>query len=580
MQIQKNRLVLCLLISGIVAILLSTLFALGLFSGWQMKLGDALYKQKEPLKNIVIVAIDDASLQEIGRWPWPRERFLELLPKLSKSEVIGIDIAFFENYNANIDNKLGEEIKKLGNVILPVEYTKFDQGKGVEILKTIELIRKGAAGIGAINVFSDSDGITRAVPLQISGDESKEIESYDGFTLAIYKQLFSRNLSYEGKTNRFLINFVGPPASFNTISFSDVLNNNYQKDLFKNAIVLIGATSPDLHDDYFVPTSSGKSMPGVELHANALQTMITKQFLQNESNFAIILTIFAVSLVVGLLLWKFRLLFAAMGSLMLIFACALIAMIMFNKGIIANIFYPSLSILLTYVITVGVYYVFAEKGRKQVLNLFGKYVSKEVVNEIMKNAKEGITQLKGTEREVTILFADIRGFTSISEKLKPQEVVTMLNTYLGEMTNVVFKYKGTLDKFIGDCIMAIFNAPVEQQNSALLAVRAALEMQDKIKRIHTVHGKKIPIMHAGIGINTGHAVIGNIGTKERMEYTAIGDNVNLASRLCGFAKGGQVVISQSTYNLVKDKIVAKKLGEIKVKNKAKPLTVYEVKSLK
>lgn len=253
---------------------------------------------------------------------------------------------------------------------------------------------------------------------------------------------------------------------------------------------------------------------------------------------------------------------------------------MFNKGIIANLFYPPLSIIITYVSTIGIYYVLAEKGRKQVLHLFGKYVSKEVVNEIMKNAKEGITQLKGTEREVTILFADIRGFTPVSERLKPKEVVTMLNTYLGEMTNVVFKYRGTLDKFIGDCVMAIFNAPVEQQNSALLAVKAALEMQDKIKRVHSVHGKKIPIMHAGIGINTGQAIIGNIGTKDRMEYTAIGDNVNLASRLCSFAKGGQIVISQQTYNLVKDKIVSKKLGEIKVKGKSKPLAVYEVVRLK
>ena len=580
MQIQKNKLVLCLLLSGIVAILLSSLFLAGLFSGWQMKLGDALYKQKTPLKNIVIVAIDDASLQEIGRWPWPREKFVELLPKLEESEIIGIDIAFFENYSTNIDTQLGEEIKKLGNVILPVEYTKFEQGKGTEILETIEPIRKGAAGIGFINVLSDSDGITRALPLQISGDESKKIKNYDGFTLAIYKQLFSRNLSYEGKSNRFLINFVGPPFSYKTVSFSDVLNNKTEKELFKNAIVLIGATSPDLHDDYFVPTSSGKSMPGVELHANTLQTMITKQFLQNESNFAVIVTIFLVSLAIGLLLWKFRLLFAAASSLALLIAYILFAIIMFNNGVVANIFYPSLSILLTYIITVGVYYVFAEKGRKQVLNLFGKYVSKEVVNEIMKNAKEGITQLKGTEREVTILFADIRGFTPVSEKLKPREVVTMLNTYLGEMTKVVFKYKGTLDKFIGDCIMAIFNAPVEQKDSALLAVKAALEMQDKIKQVHSIHGKKIPIMHAGIGINTGHAVIGNIGTKDRMEYTAIGDNVNLASRLCAFAKGGQVVISQSTYNLVKDKITTKKLGEIKVKGKAKPLTVYEVKSLK
>jgi adenylate cyclase len=559
--------------------LLSSLFLLGVFSGWQLKLSDALYNEKAPLKNIVIVAIDDKSLQEIGRWPWPRERFVELMPKLAESEVVGIDVAFFEEYDKKVDEELGDAIAKAGNVVLPVEYIEFKEGKGTKLLKTIEPIAKSALGFGFVNVFSDSDGITRAIPLKIEG--ANKTGSYDSFALAIYKAIFNKSVEIGGKGgNRMLVNFVGKPASFKTVSFSDVLNDRVEKNLFENKIVLIGATSPDLHDDYFVPTSSGKSMSGVELHANALQTMFTRQFLRNESRLCVVLTIFITSIAAGILLWKLRLLIASGAAAVLLIAYLVFAIKMFDRGFILNMLYPLVSIVLSYFGVIAIYYVSSEKSRRQVLDAFGKYVSKEVVKEIMKDVENGIVSLKGTERTITTLFADIRGFTSIAEKLKPAEVVAMLNVYLGEMTNVVFKYKGTLDKYIGDSVMAIFNAPVAQENSAMLAVKAGLEMQSKIAKVHTLKGRKVPIVHAGIGINTGAAIIGNIGTKERMEYTAIGDSVNLASRLCSFAEGGKVVVSQSTYDLVKDKVVAKKLGEIKVKGKEKPVAVYDIKRLK
>ncbi len=579
MQLAKNKFFLCFLVSLAVAILLSSLFLLGVFSGWQLKLSDALYKEKAPLKNIVIVAIDDKSLQEIGRWPWPREKFVELVPKLAGSEIIGVDIAFFEDYDKTVDENLGDAVAEAGNVVLPVEYIEFKEGKGTKLLKTITPISEGALSFGFVNVFSDGDGITRAIPLRIEG--ANRTGSYDSFALAIYKAMFNKSVEIGGKEdNRMLINFAGKPASFNTISFSDVLNGKIDVGLFENKIVLIGATSPDLHDDYFVPTSAGKAMSGIELHANALQTMITRQFLHNEASWLVVATIFIATIATGLLLWRLKIVFASVAAAVLLAAYLIFAIKMFDRGIILNILYPVVSIVLSYFGIISVYYVSSEKSRRQVLDAFGKYVSKEVVKEIMKDVEKGIVSLKGTERTITTLFADIRGFTSISEKLKPAEVVAMLNSYLGEMTNVVFKYKGTLDKYIGDSVMAIFNAPVAQENSALLAVKAGLEMQKKIAKVHTLKGRKVPIVHAGIGINTGAAIIGNIGTKERMEYTAIGDSVNLASRLCSFAKGGKVVVSQSTYDLVKAKVVARKLGEIKVKGKEKPVAVYEIKRLK
>jgi adenylate cyclase len=579
MKLSNNKLLVCAVVAVAVAIVLSFLFSVGVFSGWQLKLSDALYKEKSPLKNIVIVAIDDTSLQDIGRWPWPREKFVELIPKLAGSEVIGIDVAFFEDYDKIVDEQLGDAVAKAGNVVLPVEYTEFKDGKGTKLLKTIEPIANGALLLGFVNVFSDGDGITRAIPLRITG--ANGAESHDSFALAVYKAMFNKTVDIGGKEgNRMLINFVDKPGTFRTVSASDVLNDKTDEKEFENKIVLIGATSPDLHDDYFVPTSSGKSMSGVELHANALQTMITRQFLQNEARWLVILTIFIAAIATALALWKLRLALASGAAAVLFIVYLIFAIKMFDRGAILNIIYPAISILVTYVGIVARQYVISEKDRRHVLGLFGKYVSKDVANEIMKHAQEGISSLKGTEREISVLFSDIRGFTAVSETLKPREVVAMLNSYLGEMTKVVFKYKGTLDKFIGDCVMAVFNAPVEQKDHALLAVKAAVEMQEKIKRVHALKGRKIPIMHCGIGINTGHAVIGNIGTKDRMDYTSIGDSVNLASRLCSFAKPGQIVVSKSTYDLVKAKVVARKLGEIKVKGKEKPVVVYEIKKLK
>ena len=550
----------------IIASILSVFYLIGFFGSWQTALSNDLYQEKEPLEHIIILAIDDKSLQEMGRWPWPREAFVELFNKLDNAEIVGVDVAFFEDYDLEIDSQIAEAIKNSDSkFILPVEYTSFSNGKGTEVLETISPIKEAAYSLGFVNILTEADGITREILLKIKGEE---VESYDSFSAEIYKAYLNRNFEYP--ENIMAINYIGKPGSFKAISVSDFLKDEADIEI-EGKIVLIGATSPDLHDSYFVPTSYGKAMPGVEVHANALQTMITKRFLLEQPKSSVIIFIFFLSIIFSLLFSKLSVIPMSLSLLAFIIIYPIIVIFAFSRGIILNIIYPFLSIISVYGSTILYNYSIEKKERKKVIETFGKYVSKEVADEILKSKE---IDLKGTEQEVTVLFADIRGFTALSEKLKPKEVVLMLNNYLGGMTEAVLKNKGTLDKYIGDCIMAVFNAPIKQEDHVLRAVKTALDMQKAVSRISKK--KNVQKVKCGIGINTGEAVVGNIGSEKRIDYTAIGDSVNLASRLCSVAKADQVIISEETYEKIKDRIKAKKLGKVKLKGKEKEVVIYNV----
>jgi class 3 adenylate cyclase len=219
-----------------------------------------------------------------------------------------------------------------------------------------------------------------------------------------------------------------------------------------------------------------------------------------------------------------------------------------------------------------------EDELRKVVQLFRRYVAPQVVDEILKTTSSGqIIDLSGELREVTVLFADIRNFTTIAEKLEPHKVVQLLNTYLGEMTHVVFRYDGTVDKYIGDAVMAIFNAPIVQKDHALLAVKAAKNIQTVVASIGS---KKDDDVAVGVGINTGKAILGNIGTDLHLDYTVVGDAVNVASRLCRVAAAGELLISGNTYKQTQDYIIAEEMPAQKFKGKTVPINIYKVLDLK
>lgn len=250
-----------------------------------------------------------------------------------------------------------------------------------------------------------------------------------------------------------------------------------------------------------------------------------------------------------------------------------------DKGYLVNILYPLLLLLVVYIGNI-IYMLITEQSDKQfVKGLFGRYVSPQISERIINLANSGKLDLGGEEREVTILFADMRNFTRISERLSPAEVVHMLNTYLGAVIDTTIENDGIINKFAGDNVMALWNAPQSQSGHALLAIKTALEAQEKLKRMQQDKPEDI-IVQFGIGINTGKALAGNVGSAGRVEYTVIGDTVNLASRICSVTPGSEVWIGPETYQQTKDYIESEKMDSQTFKGKTAPITVYRVVKIK
>lgn len=574
MKFVKNRLVLNIIVALIVAVLLSLLFFFGFFYTWQVALSDVLYYDRAPLDNIIIVAIDDKSLQELGRWPWGREKFVELLPLIENASIVGIDIGFFEEYDKKVDESLAEVIRKNGNVVLQVEYSNFVEKEkepfAKDVLRPIPVLFNSTDNFGYINVLTDKDGVTRSILLDINSQEK-----YRSFSEEIYLKYLGRELRYENQ--RLWINFVGGPNTFEYVSFVDIVNEDVNLDKFEEKIVLIGATSPGLQDTFIVPTSRGEKMPGVEIHANAIQTMITQNFIKHQQTFSVIFVIFLISIIVSITLYYFRLIYSTLISISLIILYIALVFTLFNKGIILNIVYPVLTIFLVYGAIVASYYVIEEKNKRWVIDAFGKYISKDLLDEIVNHKRE--LKLGGGKRTITVFFSDIRGFTSISESLSPEDLVHLLNEYLTEMTDIILAHKGTVDKFIGDAVMAFWNAPLLEKDHAKLACKSAIAQVKRLKELQKEWKKqKREIFEIGCGIHTGEAVIGNMGSEDRFDYTAMGDTINLGSRIEGLTKqyGVSIIISESTYEMVKNDFNCRLLDVVNVKGKKIPIKIYEL----
>jgi len=603
--IKRGWLVGLILGLGIGLFLTFALFAnVELLAAWQRSLSDFLFVKNKPSKQIIIVGVDEKSLDDIGRWPWDRSVQARLIDNIAAGDprVIGIDVMYSEKTESEEDKALSDSLTRNKNNIIPVlanleetssQYSTI-RASSVEYPADIFLTKSGN-NLAHINSYRDQDGVVRSIPLMVEfkGDYypalsllslTKSSPSY--FKIMNhggdnrYFQLKSRNIPLE-PGSRMRINYAGPPGTFTKVSATDVLSGNLDKNIFKDKIVLIGATAKAIGDECATPTSEGTQMSGVEVHANAINTILKGNFIIEQGYLVTILIILSICLVCGLVFSQLRALWSGLIAVGLAIIISLFGLALFDRGIIVNLVYPPLAIFITYATVTTYRFVFEGTEKKRVENLFGHYVKPEIVKEIIDTADEDIIRLAGYSQTITTLFADIRGFTSMSENLEPKEVVSVLNKYLNFMTETIFKHDGTLDKYIGDAIMAFFNAPHEQPDHALRAIKAALDMQCQVKEFQN-NGKlsELPSICYGIGINTGTAVVGNIGGAKRHDYTIIGDSVNLAARLCGAAKEHQILISPSTYQLVRKYVIAEKLPPMKFKGKSKPMIVYNVTGLK
>lgn len=539
---------------------------------------------------VVIIAIDDDSLGRLGRWPWPRAYHTQLINTLAKGNpaVVFLDITLSEPaQDSEEDRQLAEAMEEFGRVIVPV-YGVMDPTAKEGAITASQLsepvpVLKKASLQAHINTFQDSDGIIRKTLLHLDykGEkiESAALKAYKTYMEVTGGSDISGSIPLD-PWNRMYIHYSGTPEDIEHHSYYQVLNGEIPPEYFKDKIVLVGPYTVGMGDHYLTPVERQVPMYGVEIHGNIIHNLLHGNFKQ-EVSFMVTAGILALLGILGI--FTFNRLPPGWSAvlLVLVFGVYLIAARQcYKMGYIVSILYPLLFYFAVYLIMLAYRYIEELMKRKHVTAVFGRYVAPQVVNKIMEEGEDAL-QLGGARREISALFVDIRGFTPLSEKVQPEEVVGILNEYLTLCALSIFEYEGTLDKFIGDATMALFNAPLDLEAHAFKAVQAAWAMKQGAiplqKKLEEKFGRFIQF---GIGINTGEAVVGNIGAAFRMDYTAIGDTVNTAARLESNAKPGQILMSQSTYERVKDRVDATYMGEYTVKGKTMGIPVYQLDGLK
>ena len=554
---------------------------------------DKVYQRSRGVnQSIKIIAIDDKAIGEYGPFgTWDRSVFADTIEALGDyPSVVGFDIMFFSEMSEEGDALLKEKALEKGNVVFAsrIDFDtvveKDENGKQYINRFHVNNLNLPFSGeevsTGFVNVSQDEDGVVRRIIPTYTNTNTNE--TYTGFSYEIYKT-YCRNKGItpvEPKTdsnNAMWIYYAGKPGDYEVISLVDLLNGKVDARVFTDCIVLVGAYTNGLQDQFSVP-NSGVEMFGVEINANIIQGYL-------DGAFPVPANRVMISVIIGIIVFALFLIFSKLGLkwgtplLILAEVATVIAgILLFTKAdIILPGVYLLLFIFLDYLFALIIKYFTEAIAKRKIASAFRKYVAPQVVDGIMKSGQYKIA-LGGENRDIAVLFVDIRGFTPLSESLEPEQVVEILNEYLNLTTNSIFKNGGTLDKFIGDATMAVFNAPFDLDDYELRALRTAKDIVAGAKALEKScmerFGRKVTF---GVGVNCGEAVVGNIGCDFRMDYTAIGDTVNTAARLESNAKPGQVLISETIYERVKDKgVKVEPIGEIPLKGKSKGVFVYQL----
>lgn len=559
------------------------------FENLENMLRDRIYEKQKPVDTrIVMIGIDEESLQELGQWPWPRTYHSEVLKKLQAGGAgsVGIDIIFSENARSKEEDfALNEAIKEAGNVVLPVYglFPSWSKAGGIEALKLDKPQEAYTDAVyGHINFLPDKDGVVRKGLLFFTYNG----ERIDSFSWQIYKT-YLESLGVEedihiplDEWNRFNLDFSGKPGDMEYISYHRVYKGEIPVEYFKDKIVLIGTYAEGLNDFYLTPLDTQTPMYGVEVHANIIQALLWQRFKEDISDLNKVLIMVFMGLVGATIFRQGRPGRSAVFFFLLVLCYVQGAIYIYQQGYILPLIYPVLLLVLLYVVYLGYHYVNELTEKKRITNIFGRYVSTQVVDEILDKGEEAL-KLGGDRREISVVFVDIRNFTTLAERMKSEEVVGILNEYMELCARTILKYGGTLDKYIGDAVMAVFNAPLYQQDHTFYAVKTAWEIkkgaEEIRKRVEEKYGTGLQL---GIGVHTGEAVVGNIGASFRMEYTAIGDTVNTASRLEGLAQEEQILISEAVYEKIKDRVNTTAIGEKELKGKRDKLSIFLVDGIK
>lgn len=590
--------------------------------------------EKPPVEDIVIVDIDSRSLHKLGRYrQWPRSYHARLIDFLAQGGAlaIGFDVLFVDpDRDPKEDEALIRATKEAGNVFHAVMFSEADSANFLYAMQEDpfralnpkssygfdEAIRahfprkariEGAipelawvsAGLDYVNIFPDGDGVTRSMPLfvrlldrayatlglkmalDLLDVEEKDIEIVPGEQVRLALRSGEKMDIPIGEGGRMLIHYAGNYRAFRYISYYDVLKRRVPARFFEGKIVLVGASAPGLMDLRSVPFSA--QFPGVEVHANVLHTILSGTFLRKVDFDIVALMVLLSGITTGILAMALSPLYGGIGIAVywMVYAYLSLFAMFQNHNRWLGLTRPTLSVVFVYTSAMVYRYLTEEREKRRVKGFFQTYVSRELVEQLLEDPS--LAELGGRKQEVTVFFSDIAGFTPISEKMGPEKLVPFLNEYLTAMTDIVLKYGGTVDKFEGDAVMAFFGAPVPLPDHALAACQVALEMQEKLVSLRAKWASEgRPPVHIRIGLDTGEVIVGNMGSKDKMDYTVIGDRVNTASRLEGVNKmyGTGIMLSEHTYERVKEDVIVRELDVTRVKGKHKALRIYELLGLR
>ena len=631
------------------------------FETFDNKLRDVLFINRgpiEPTGHVVVIDIDEKSLEEIGQFPWSRNDVAKMVINLTNAGIvaIGFDIMFPEADRSSpvkIFNDLGvldliPEEKKLDydyifasvvaqtptilgytfdfnnhnrykNIEAPdIPAIFLEKGRGKEsallkpsgVIRNIPIIQDNSYSSGFFNATPDIDGVIRTVPLAVSYDMSvypslalelvraiwdvKKVEvTYDELGVR-YVSLGETKIPTD-KFGRLAVNFRGPGFTFKYISASDIINGTFDPKDIEGKVALVGTSATGLLDLRNIPFDS--VYPGVEVHANVIDNILAGDFLEIPPeavtyNIAIvvilsILVVFAVGYS-GALALPFVI--SVLGFTLLYF----IYHMLFVEGIILSLFYPLFALVVGALLAVIVNYFLETKQKNLIKGKFASKVSSQVMEDIIKNAADGNDAFIAKEHEISVTFSDVRNFTNISEAAgDAHTLIQFLNEYMDEMTNIIMKYEGTVDKFIGDAIMAYWNAPAEVENHVEKAVDATLEqihavapLNVKVKNdqrfaaiCEMAEKSGVEPIEIGIGINVGNATIGEMGSSGRSDYTAIGDPINLGARLESLCKYYNSMCNISNHvkeRISQDKYIFRFLDLVTVKGQSVPVEIWQI----
>jgi len=545
--------------------------------------------------NIVFVAIDQKSLdffdsEGIG-WPWPRSFYAKVLNYLSEAKAVVLDIDFSNRVNLqetdiDYDEKLFVNSLKNSHSPFLIAIAKKERQNSntfVDVILPPQELRDNAQ-LGLVNLFPDKDGVIRTYHPKL---KVKDVE-YSYIACAIFSKVINKKAVVGRKANR-IINWYGvggPTGTYKYYSFVSVLLSSIKIEeakmpiissgIFKNKIVFVGATAPSLLDYKNTPISGLSPFPAMEIHAVVLNNLIKQDFLTKPPALMAFIIVSLLLLIIFLLTNKMKNIWGVLISLSVLLIYFAISFYSIYWNFLLESFYPTVASLFSVIGLVAFDYAVEGRERRKIKRLFSKYVSEDVINDLL-DKQSSFEELKGKEIYGTAFFSDIKDFTKISEKTNPKELINYLNEYFEILVPILLNNKSMLDKFMGDGIMAIFGAPIYEEKHALYACNAALEIQQKLHNTKS-QNSVISKFTTRIGLNSGNMIVGNVGTTKRMDYTAIGDNVNIASRLESLNKlyGTNILVSENTYKLVENNFNFRELDLIAVKGKEQPLKVYEL----